>query len=192
MNDSVRHTVYAFEGFRLDAQRHILFGADGQPIPLTPRLFDTLLYFVERAGQLLMKEQLLEALWPNVVVEEHNLNKIVSELRRILGEKPGEHRFIITKPGRGYRFVADVSIVTPRDTENIAHRETPSEPTTPPTGEQRAPRNLRLAGLAGFVGAVSVLGVGIGFVLFGASAPQSGGGLRVTPLLFEKSVRWAE
>ena len=101
--------MYAFEGFRLDAQRRVLFGTDGQPIPLTPRLFDTLLYFVERAGQLLTKEQLLEALWPNVVVEEHNLNKTVSELRRVLGEKPGEHKFIVTKPGRGYRFVADVA-----------------------------------------------------------------------------------
>lgn len=99
-----------FEGFRLDAQRRVLFGSDGQPIALTPRLLDMLLYFVERAGQLLTKEQLLEELWPNVVVEEHNLNKTVSELRRVLGEKPGEHRFIVTKPGRGYRFVAGVSL----------------------------------------------------------------------------------
>ena len=186
MNDSVRHTVYAFEGFRLDAQRHVLFGGDGQPIPLTPRLFDTLLYFVERAGQLLMKEQLLEALWPNVVVEEHNLNKTVSELRRILGEKPGEHRFIITKPGRGYCFVADVSLVTPRDTENVAQRETSSEPKTPQTDNRWQSRNLRLVGLAGFVAAVSVLGAGSGFVLFGASGPPSVGGLEVQPLLFEK------
>lgn len=162
-----------------------MFGGDGQPISLTPRLFDTLLHFVERAGQLLMKEQLLEALWPNVVVEEHNLNKTISELRRILGEKPGEHRFIVTKPGRGYCFVADVSIVTPHDIDTIAQRETPEESTTRP-GNQWATRNLRLVGLAGFVGAVSVLGAGIGLVLFGASAPPSVGGLDVTPLLFEK------
>lgn len=102
--------MYRFEGFRLDAQRRVLYAADGQPIPLTPRLFDTLLYFVERAGQLLTKEQLMEALWPRVVVEEHNLNKTVSELRRVLGEKPGEHKFIVTKPVHGYRFVARVSL----------------------------------------------------------------------------------
>ena len=110
MSESIRGSVYAFEGFRLDAQRRVLFDAGGQPIPLTPRLFDTLLYLVEHAGQLLTKEQLLEALWPNVVVEEHNLNKTISELRRVLGEKPGEHRFVVTKPGRGYRFVCDVSL----------------------------------------------------------------------------------
>jgi len=186
LSDPIRHTVYAFEGFRLDAQRHVLFGGDGQPIPLTPRLFDTLLYFVERAGQLLMKEQLLEALWPNVVVEEHNLNKTVSELRRILGEKPGEHRFIVTKPGRGYCFVADVAIVMPHDIENSAQPETPSEPAMTQTGDHRRSRNLRLVGLAGFVVAVSVLGTGIGFLLYGASTPHSGRGLVVTPLLFEK------
>ena len=96
----------------MDAQRRVLFGADGQPIPLTPRLFDALLYFVERPGQLLTKKQLLEAIWPRVVVEEHNLNKTISELRRALGEKPGEHKFFVTKPGHGYRFVANVSIVS--------------------------------------------------------------------------------
>jgi len=112
VSEPVRQPVYVFEGFRLDAQRRVLFGTDGQPIPLTPRIFDTLLYFVERAGQLLTKEQLMEAIWPRVVVEEHNLNKTVSELRRVLGEKPGQHKFIVTKPGAGYRFVADVSIET--------------------------------------------------------------------------------
>ena len=111
VNEPVRQPVYAFEGFRLDAQRRVLFAPNGKSVTLTPRLFDALLYFVERAGQLLTKEQLLEAIWPRVVVEEHNLNKTVSELRRVLGEKPGEHRFLVTKPGHGYRFVAGVLIV---------------------------------------------------------------------------------
>jgi serine/threonine-protein kinase len=101
-----------FEGFRLDGQRRVLFGADGQLIPLTPRQFDALLYFVERPGQLLTKKQLLEAIWPRVVVEEQNLNKAISELRHALGEKPGEHKFFVTKPGHGYRFVAKVSIAS--------------------------------------------------------------------------------
>ena len=185
MNDSVRQPVYEFEGFRLDAQRRVLFGVDGQPISLTPRLFDTLLYLVERAGQLLPKEQLLEALWPNVVVEEHNLNKTVSELRRVLGEKPGEHRFIVTKPGRGYRFVADVSIASPRETEPSGGSalETPSEPIARATASGWWSRHLRLAGL---IGAVALLAIAVGLGLFGASAPRSNQSLRVTPLLFEK------
>lgn len=112
MNESPRQPTYVFEGFRLDGQRRVLFGADGQLIPLTPRPFDALLYFVERPGQLLTKKQLLEAIWPRVVVEEQNLNKAISELRRALGEKPGEHKFFVTKPGHGYRFVAKVSIAS--------------------------------------------------------------------------------
>ena len=99
MNDSVRQPVYEFEGFRLDAQRRVLLGNDGQPIQLTPRLIDSLLYFVERPNRLLTKDELLEAIWPHTVVEEHNLNKTISELRRVLGEKPGEHRFIVTETG---------------------------------------------------------------------------------------------
>jgi eukaryotic-like serine/threonine-protein kinase len=100
--------MYAFEGFRLDAQRRVLSRADGQ-IPLAPKVFDTLLYFVERPGQLIAKHDLLEAIWPHVIVEENNLNQSISALRRVLGERPGEHRFIVTEPGRGYRFVASVA-----------------------------------------------------------------------------------
>ena len=75
---------------------------------MTAKVFDTLLYFVEHAGQLLDKRMLMEALWPNVVVEESNLTQTIHTLRRVLGERPEEHRFIVTVPGRGYRFVADV------------------------------------------------------------------------------------
>jgi DNA-binding winged helix-turn-helix (wHTH) protein len=83
-------------------------------VPLPPRVFETLLYFVQRPGELLTKAELLKAIWPRVVVEENSLNQHVSMLRRVLGETPGEHRFIVTVPGRGYRFVADVHTVEPR------------------------------------------------------------------------------
>ena len=109
MNDPVVQPTYAFEGFRLDAQHRVLSRANGEPIPLAPKVFDTLLYFVERPGQLIAKRELLEAIWPHVVVEENNLNQAISALRRVLGETPGAHRFIVTEPGRGYRFVAAVT-----------------------------------------------------------------------------------
>ena len=125
MTEADRQPVYVFEGFRLDAQRRVLLGPDGHAISLTPRLFDSLLYFVERAGQLLTKEQLMEALWPRVVVEEHNLNKVVSELRRVLGEKRGEHRFIVTKSGHGYRFVATVSLDDARADSELGVKTSP-------------------------------------------------------------------
>jgi Tol biopolymer transport system component/DNA-binding winged helix-turn-helix (wHTH) protein len=103
--------TYRFNGFSLDPLRRLLFGADGRPIPLTPRVFDTLLYLVEHRGDLLDKRVLLDAIWPNVVVEENNLNQAISTLRRVFGEKRGEHRFIVTDPGRGYRFVASVEVL---------------------------------------------------------------------------------
>lgn len=99
---------YEFGDFRLDAQQRVLYTRAGQPLELQPRVFDTLLYFVERPGELLGKRELLLALWPNVVVEENSLNQVVSQLRKTLGERPSEHRFIVTAPGRGYRFVAAV------------------------------------------------------------------------------------
>src|SRR5262245_50651893 len=103
---------YRFNGFRVDPARRLLFGADGQPIPLKPKVFDVLLYLVERAGELVDKRALLEAVWPHVVVEENNLNKAISTLRQAFGESRDEHRFIVTEPGRGFRFVASVETVT--------------------------------------------------------------------------------
>src|SRR5579863_266162 len=103
---------YEFSGFRLDMQQRLLTAsANGRPIPLPPKAFETLLYFVERRGELLEKTSLMKAIWPNIIVEENSLNQNISVIRRALGENPGEHRFIVTEPGRGYRFVAPVSTV---------------------------------------------------------------------------------
>ena len=103
--------LYEFGGFRLDPLRRVLSGADGQPIALKSKVLDTLLYLVEHAGESLEKSAMIAAIWPNLVVEESNLNKNISVLRRALGEAPDEHRFIVTEPGRGYRFVAKVDVV---------------------------------------------------------------------------------
>ncbi len=108
--------IYEFGQFQLDSKRRVLSSlADGQPLQVTAKVFDTLLYFVERAGELLDKRALLEALWPNVVVEEGNLTQTIHTLRRVLGERPDEHRFIVTVPGRGYRFVAEVKEQPPSE-----------------------------------------------------------------------------
>lgn len=100
--------LYDFGGFRLDPRRRLLSGADGELISLKPKVFDTLLYLVEHAGELVDKRALMQAIWGNVVVEENNLNKHISTLRHVLGEIPGENRFLVTVSGRGYRFVAAV------------------------------------------------------------------------------------
>jgi DNA-binding winged helix-turn-helix (wHTH) protein len=124
MGDKSRQSrqIYEFGGYRLDPLRRLLLGRDGAPIRLKPKVFDTLLYLVEHAGEALDKSTLVEAIWPNLVVEENNLNKNVSMLRRALGERPGDHRFIVTEPGRGYRFVANVR-AAPVGTETVAPHE---------------------------------------------------------------------
>jgi TolB-like protein/DNA-binding winged helix-turn-helix (wHTH) protein len=105
--------VFAFAGFSLDPRQRLLFGPDGTTVPLTARAFDTLLFLVEHPNQLIEKQTLMKALWPNVIVEENNLNQNISAVRKALGETPGEHRFVVTVPGRGFRFVPSVSTVAP-------------------------------------------------------------------------------
>lgn len=107
------HLVYRFGEFELDtAQRVVVACAGGERLRLTPRVYDTLLYLVEHAGELVTKAALLQAVWAGVIVEEGNLTQTIHVLRRALGESPLEHRYIVTEPRRGYRFVADVSVVT--------------------------------------------------------------------------------
>lgn len=101
--------VYEFEGFRIEADKRSLSHA-GSPVPLTPKVFDTLLYLIEHKGEVLETEALMRALWPDTIVEENNLNQNISTLRRVLGEKRGENRYIVTVPGKGYRFIAQVAI----------------------------------------------------------------------------------
>src|SRR6267142_3461585 len=101
--------VYEFGDFHLDAAKRLLWRG-GAPVPLTPRVFETLLYMVEHHDAVLDKEELMEAVWPDSIVEENNLAQNISILRRVFGETPGSHHYIVTVPGRGYRFVADVRL----------------------------------------------------------------------------------
>src|SRR6516225_3020857 len=101
--------LYEFGDFKLDPSKRRLQRLDGTPIPLTPRVFDTLLYMVEHHDTVLDKERIMEAVWPDSIVEENNLAQAISKLRQVFGETPGSHDYIVTVPGRGYRFVAGVA-----------------------------------------------------------------------------------
>jgi len=101
--------VYEFGDFRLDARKRLLWRND-TTVRLAPRVFETLLFLVEHHDTVLDKERLMEAVWPDSIVEENNLTQNISALRRVFGETPGSHHYIVTVPGRGYRFVADVKM----------------------------------------------------------------------------------
>ena len=77
-------------------------------MPLAPKAFELLLFLVQNQGRLLSKEQIMETLWPGSFVEEANLTVSISVLRKVLGEKEGNLRYIETIPKKGYRFIASV------------------------------------------------------------------------------------
>jgi DNA-binding winged helix-turn-helix (wHTH) protein len=98
-----KQRIWEFGPFRLDeAERSLL--RDGRPVSLTPKVFDTLVVFLERAGRLVEKNELMTRLWPDTFVEEGALTRNISDLRKALGEE----KYVETVPKRGYRFVAPV------------------------------------------------------------------------------------
>jgi TolB-like protein/DNA-binding winged helix-turn-helix (wHTH) protein len=136
MNAPDEPQVLEFEGFVLDARQRRLVGPDGIPVAIASRAFDLLLYLAQHPGELLDKQRLMKAVWPNTIVEDNNLSQHISALRKLLGEAPGQHRFIITVPGRGLRFVP---VVQRREgapdtgASGMAGRhQPPAEPARPP------------------------------------------------------------
>src|SRR5438045_3999637 len=100
-------SFYEFGPFRLDTVKRLLL-REREVVPLPPKAFDTLLTLIENSDRVVEKSDLMSAIWPDSFVEEANLTQNVSILRKALGERAGEHRYIVTVPGRGYRFVAGV------------------------------------------------------------------------------------
>src|SRR5215510_9504244 len=98
---------YEFGPYRVDTVKYVLT-RDGEVAPLNLKAFEILLALIENRGQVLEKNELLRRVWPDTVVEENNLARNISALRKALDEQPNEHQYILTVPGRGYRFVASV------------------------------------------------------------------------------------
>src|SRR5882672_10148322 len=98
--------VYEFGPFRLD-EREFRLLREGRPVQLKPKIFHLLSLLVRNSGHILTKEELMEELWPDSFVDEHNLAVSVFALRKALGESAGRN-YIQTVARRGYRFVADV------------------------------------------------------------------------------------
>src|SRR6266436_2573980 len=100
--------MFQFEGYTLDVTRSSLRTAD-RDVELRPKSFEVLSYLVENAGRLVTKEELIEAIWPDVIVSDQVLTHCVSEARQAIGD--GGQTIIKTVPRRGYRFVAPVARV---------------------------------------------------------------------------------
>jgi eukaryotic-like serine/threonine-protein kinase len=103
--------VYEFGPFRVDPDKQVLL-REGKPIAVTPKTFETLLVLVRRSRDVVTKEELLKAIWPDSFVEEANLTQNIFMLRKALGDTSEERQYIVTLPGRGYRFAAQVRTVT--------------------------------------------------------------------------------
>lgn len=103
--------LYEFGAFRLDAIKRLLL-RNGEVVSLKSKDFDLLLVLVERKGEVMTKDDLMKLIWPDNFVEEGNLSVHIFSLRRALGETPEDHRYIVTVPGRGYSFVAEVRQLT--------------------------------------------------------------------------------
>lgn len=113
MIETTEKTFY-FAEFEIDAVKRLLL-KDGQPVALNPKTFDLLLTLVEDRGAVVHKNDLLDRVWANQFVEENNLTVHISALRKALGEKRGEHQFIVTVPGKGYKFVGEFSDRQPEE-----------------------------------------------------------------------------
>ena len=110
--------LYEFGPFRVDAEKELLLRA-GQPVALTPKTFQILLTLVRHSGELVTKDEIMKAVWPDTFVEETNLTRNIFSLRKALGESP-ENQYIITVSGRGYRLAERAQKVPQHDLEILA------------------------------------------------------------------------
>jgi DNA-binding winged helix-turn-helix (wHTH) protein/tetratricopeptide (TPR) repeat protein len=122
---------YRFGPFTLDTASYRLL-RDGEPVALSPKIIDLLLYLVARQSALVPKDELFSALWPDVAVTDNALTQAVSELRQALGDDSSSPTYIQTVARRGYRFIASVETIAPS-------AEHSSAPAVEPPAHDRAP-----------------------------------------------------
>ena len=130
---------YEFGLFRIDERQRVLF--QGQlPVHLTPKLFDTLLILVQKSGEVIEKDELINAVWSGAFVEESNLAHNISQLRKLFESHQAGAQYIQTIPTRGYRFIAKVKVSQDdghhNATDSNASLKGSSQPDIPEVTEQ--------------------------------------------------------
>jgi len=108
MTGSAERSIF-FGPFQLLSRQRLLMQGD-KPVHLGSRAFDVLLALLDRPGELVSKEEIIARVWPNTFVAPVNLAVHISALRRALGDGQRGKRYVLNIPGRGYRFVAPVTI----------------------------------------------------------------------------------
>lgn len=117
-----RQRFYEFGAFRVDPDERVLL-RDQQPIPLPPKVFETLLILVQHSERVVLKDDLMKTLWPDTFVEEANLSQNVFVLRKALGESAQNPHYVITVPGRGYRFAEKVTAASLEDGDLVVQSQ---------------------------------------------------------------------
>jgi len=173
---------YRFGDFIVDTDQKVLLRQD-KALPLTPKLFETLLILVENSGRIVQKEQFMERLWPHTFVEDANLTSNIQQLRKSLGDNARQPRYIETVTKRGYRFIANVQRM---EAANSDVNDSPS-PTAIPTAVTVRKRQKRKVAIALATAAVVVAFGGFAFWKFSHASSKHLGDLVATlPLKIER------
>jgi len=115
--------MYEFGPFHMDPDKQVLLRGH-EPVSVTPKAFETLLALVRRSRDVVSKEELLKEVWPDSIVEESNLSQNIFLLRKALGDTAENRQYIVTLPGRGYRFAATVRTITEQNEAVVAQART--------------------------------------------------------------------
>src|ERR1700723_2060691 len=165
--------LYEFGPFRVDPDKQVLL-REHHPVPITPKAFETLLILVRHSRQVVTKDELMKAVWPDAFVEEQNLSQNIFTIRRALGETPEDRRYIVTVPGTGYRFAAQVRTVMEngedlalesRSRSQMVIEQTEDDPAATVPALPKAPHHKPIWKYASPIVAVVVL-VALGAVFF--------------------------
>lgn len=172
--EGAERRLLRFDDFLVDPKSRLLW-RDREPVPLTPKVFAVLLTLMRKPGEVVTKEELIETVWAGSYVSEANLTQSVSALRKALGERANDRRYIVTVPGQGYCFAAPITEVgdepparlleaPPRaDEERIAEERSGERPAAPPAPvlvEARRPSRFRLvAAVLLLLGIATALGL---------------------------------
>jgi DNA-binding winged helix-turn-helix (wHTH) protein/tetratricopeptide (TPR) repeat protein len=119
MHRQAKHLL-EFGPFRMDLDERVLM-RDQETITLSPKAFETLLVLLQHSQRVVLKDDLMKILWPDTFVEESNLSQHIFQLRKALGDKAHDPEYIVTVPGRGYRFALEVAEITAPDGDLVVH-----------------------------------------------------------------------